>query len=503
MLSLVIASLVLAAPQDDPWEKLFNLATIIGGGTKAERLVGELGQDDLTQRFSKEDGSNLYLRIRKVFDKLVDTGEKRKDFSYQLTMLQNYEINAYDLRGGQVLINDGLADLRGISDDEIGFVLAHELTHTNRSHGFKQLRDSLIGSVVLSSISDRKARFVAAIASQLFSSGHSRRDEEQADREGFELAVKAGFDPSGGLALMRRLETTAHDNPGLLHQLFATHQPTVARSLLLKDKMFEKLYGSSYRDVLVSGVTLGELQKFDPDKEKAAWQAAYKKATGWDVFNLKNVFPERNCTWFVQAVRPESIPLVPITATSDSNAHHWYANCKNAGYGVGSTPKVGAIMVWGKEVSGYGHVALLTEHVTGTVWKLWDCNWSLNLDGLIREREIDIAKTDHVTGYVYWPNGATVAPKGYPGYVEGPTGPVTIKLLEKTVRLGDDEAGIKTVWAAEFKLTAEQLAEKKTAVITLKVRAVPRKDPIVSFNRHEVGRAGATSDKWEQFRFEV
>lgn len=48
------------------------------------------------------------------------------------------------------------------------------------------------------------------------------------------------------------------------------------------------------------------------------------------------------------------------------NACDWYKNAKAKGYKVGSTPKVGAIIVWPSyKGSSYGHVGVITEYKKG------------------------------------------------------------------------------------------------------------------------------------------
>ena len=44
------------------------------------------------------------------------------------------------------------------------------------------------------------------------------------------------------------------------------------------------------------------------------------------------------------------------------NARNWYANAKAAGYKVGQTPRVGAIIVYSALRSSAGHVGIVREY---------------------------------------------------------------------------------------------------------------------------------------------
>uniref|UniRef100_A0A7V3N4C3 Peptidase C39-like domain-containing protein n=1 Tax=candidate division CPR3 bacterium TaxID=2268181 RepID=A0A7V3N4C3_UNCC3 len=75
-------------------------------------------------------------------------------------------------------------------------------------------------------------------------------------------------------------------------------------------------------------------------------------------------------------------------------------------------------------------------------------------------------------------------------------------LLEKEPQhLGDDVQNVKMVYLKEFELSKEDLANRKEAVVKLRVKGIPKKDPIISFNRREVGRAVTKAGVWEWFEF--
>ena len=66
----------------------------------------------------------------------------------------------------------------------------------------------------------------------------------------------------------------------------------------------------------------------------------------------ENTYPWGQCTWGAKE-------MAPWVMNYWGNAGDWTASATAAGFEVGTTPKVGAIIVWTN--GGYGHVAYVTE----------------------------------------------------------------------------------------------------------------------------------------------
>jgi surface antigen len=87
------------------------------------------------------------------------------------------------------------------------------------------------------------------------------------------------------------------------------------------------------------------------------------------------------------------------------DAKAWYSNAKSAGCKVGSTPKVGAIVVWpSNTASSLGHVGVVTKCVNG-VWYYKAMNDYPNGFNKWSERKIteypNSKKPCSPTGYIY------------------------------------------------------------------------------------------------------
>ncbi len=149
-------------------------------------------------------------------------------------------INAFAMPGGFVGIYTGLIVATG-DESELAGVLAHEIAHVAQRHiarGLTQQQQS--GTIALASLAAALlaalipggganlavglAAFgqAAAIEQQL---GFSRDAEQEADRMGFEMLRKAGYDPNGMAVMFGRLMNAASLNEGRGGGVYASTHP--------------------------------------------------------------------------------------------------------------------------------------------------------------------------------------------------------------------------------------------------------------------------------------
>lgn len=139
------------------------------------------------------------------------------------------EINAFAMPGGFIGIHTGLI-VSSTSESELAGVLAHEIGHVAQRHiarGMTQQNQN--GIVIMASMAAAllaalaggggnlamgMAAFgqAAAINRQL---GFSRDAEREADRAGFQMMEKAGYDPNGMAQMFSRLMAASRLNEGM------------------------------------------------------------------------------------------------------------------------------------------------------------------------------------------------------------------------------------------------------------------------------------------------
>ena len=190
-------------------------------------------------------GANIARKVREEYDiseypayiiRLRDIGRQvasvsdRKELSYYFYIIDEDEKNAFSLPGGYIFIYKGLMDLLDC-DDELAFVLAHEIGHVVPRHHIKKMQAALGANLLMlgSAYADSPgfSRGVSFALAQVFTA-YSREDEFMAD----ELAVKytkmTGFNPEAGVRVLEKLYDIQKEQIRPL-SYFRTHPYTAQR----------------------------------------------------------------------------------------------------------------------------------------------------------------------------------------------------------------------------------------------------------------------------------
>lgn len=152
-----------------------------------------------------------------------------RDLSWQFTVVDSKEVNAFALPGGWVYVNRGLIE-RATDLSQLAGVMAHEIGHVTRRHSMQQLQQAqgadagLMLLCTLTKVCESGAgqAAVGLGGSALFAK-FSRTDEAEADAEAVGTTIKAGISPYGIPAMFRILLSERKTNPGALDAFFASH----------------------------------------------------------------------------------------------------------------------------------------------------------------------------------------------------------------------------------------------------------------------------------------
>jgi predicted Zn-dependent protease len=127
---------------------------------------------------------------------------ERRAISYHFCFDDNaYLVNAYAIPGGYIVVGRGLLELLE-SEDELAAILGHEITHVDRRHAIERMQYKIasqkagVGSLYQ----------LGAPAQWLYEAGYTKDQELEADRNGLDLAVAAGYSPLGGINVMQHFE---------------------------------------------------------------------------------------------------------------------------------------------------------------------------------------------------------------------------------------------------------------------------------------------------------
>jgi predicted Zn-dependent protease len=130
-------------------------------------------------------------------------------YEYKFFLTKDDEVNAFATPGGYIYVTQGLLKYMAYDKAMLAGVMAHELGHAKDRHVAKGYEKMLQGALGLGILSIALGKDNADLANVLFQGGsvvllkYNRDQEEWADRDGVELAYKAGYDAYG---LTRSLE---------------------------------------------------------------------------------------------------------------------------------------------------------------------------------------------------------------------------------------------------------------------------------------------------------
>ncbi len=148
---------------------------------------------------------------------------KRRSFHFEAFLAG--EPNAFALPGGFVFVSRSIVDLCE-GQDELAFVLGHEMGHIISGHAIERIvtNSAVSAASRTSAVRGLLGGWLRRVGVQFLETAYSRDRELEADRLGVRLARAAGYDPEGAIRLLGRLgEIKAGAGEGGLGEYFSTH----------------------------------------------------------------------------------------------------------------------------------------------------------------------------------------------------------------------------------------------------------------------------------------
>lgn len=234
--------------------------------------LGDVSQATITPRQEQQIGLQIMRQIRadpsylndaeiagylnNLGNRLISSSNEAKpDQSFEFFALHDPSINAFALPGGFMGFNSGLI-IAAQSESELAGVMAHEIAHVTQKHLARMISGQqhmgLITSLaalalaILASRSNPHAgqailatAQAGAIQSKL---NFTRKHEKEADRIGFNILHKAGFDPHGMSAFFERLQNAGRYHESGAPSYLRTHPLTYERIADIENRTRELAY---------------------------------------------------------------------------------------------------------------------------------------------------------------------------------------------------------------------------------------------------------------------
>ena len=182
----------------------FSTAKEIDMGQNMSKAVAEEYKISMNP-YDIERVDKVAQKLRKIVD--------RKEISYYFYIIEEDDkgkpqVNAFCLPGGYIYIFKDLLDLLE-TDDELAYVLAHEMGHVVSRHHIKRLQAAMgYNFLMIASTqapSDGQFRTGLSFALAQLMAGWSRQDELKADELAAKYCKLAGYDPAAGIDVLEKL----------------------------------------------------------------------------------------------------------------------------------------------------------------------------------------------------------------------------------------------------------------------------------------------------------
>ncbi len=210
--------------------------------TAKEVGIGRQVGKEIEARYGVVDNPVLLRQVEAVGLRLAKVSD-RPTLPWKFKILNTREVNAISLPGGLIYITKGMMDFLQY-EDELAFVLGHEVGHVSRRHHVQLLERVFYFDLIVQLLFGSQPRVaeVAEMANVLLTQGFSRDLEFEADHFGVLYAHKAGFNAGSALGFMERLRRAEGRDPSQFEVFFRTHPALVDRIGRVRNQLRELGY---------------------------------------------------------------------------------------------------------------------------------------------------------------------------------------------------------------------------------------------------------------------
>ena len=163
---------------------------------------------------------------------LTDDSIVKKPYNYFVNNDKSF--NAFCTLGHNMSVNIGAFEKLNYNEDELAFVIAHEMGHGQKNHPAAGVKRALPVSIVAALYASQNRNTASSIGAALVSTVGTAKwvtkpMETQADKLAFDYAVAAGYNVGAGAALWQHiLEQNGSKSSGFA-ELFNDHPTSISR----------------------------------------------------------------------------------------------------------------------------------------------------------------------------------------------------------------------------------------------------------------------------------
>ena len=156
-------------------------------------------------------GDAEYERVSRIVERVVRASHYRDEEKTRFEVVDFEDVNAFAFGGGNFIVFTGLMNVA--NDDELAYIIAHELAHNAASHNEEQ---------------ENFLRFKDVVGkkpSSEYRTVFTNVNEQEADRVGIIYTALAGFDPCASATFWEKQKTYLEE-----YSIFRTHPVNIERA---------------------------------------------------------------------------------------------------------------------------------------------------------------------------------------------------------------------------------------------------------------------------------
>ena len=183
--------------------------SVAGSEAEAVRLEQDVGRDlaqEVRRRLKLDPDLQIARLLNEVGSRLAGcVANKLRAFDFET--FESGEPNAFALPGGYIFVSRSLVELCQWNQDEVAFIIGHEMSHVIRGHAMDRIitNSAIALGTKFTSVRGPLTGWLNKVGVRFLESTYSQELEMEADRLGVHLVVAAGYNPKAPAVLLSRL----------------------------------------------------------------------------------------------------------------------------------------------------------------------------------------------------------------------------------------------------------------------------------------------------------
>ncbi len=181
-------------------------------------------------------GSTYSQRLVKITKNFTEINGRTLDFR----VYDQNVINAFAMPDGSVRVYTGLMDI--MTDDELLFVIGHEIGHVAKGHSRKRFQLAYSTSALRELVNDQGGMYEQVVSSKfgdfmekIVHSQYSQHNELESDEYGLLTVQKNNRPKIAAITALQKLGSLSKENPRIFQQLLSSHPQPEKRAQRIKE----------------------------------------------------------------------------------------------------------------------------------------------------------------------------------------------------------------------------------------------------------------------------